>query len=54
MILNKLGEGRARGTSVNVPLAPHSGDTDFLDAFERVVPAALDAFAPVVARLAGK
>ena len=44
--IDELGEGAARGTSVNVPLVPHSGDADFLDAFERVVPAALDAFEP--------
>lgn len=44
--IDEIGEGAARGTSVNVPLAPHSGDSDFLAAFERVVPPALDAFAP--------
>jgi acetoin utilization protein AcuC len=44
--IGEVGEGRARGTSVNVPLAPTSGDTDLLDAYERVVPSAVTAFAP--------
>jgi acetoin utilization protein AcuC len=42
----EIGEGAGKGTSVNVPLEPYTGDESFLEAFDAVVPAALRAFAP--------
>lgn len=42
------GQGAAFGTAVNVPLEPATDDVSWLEAFDRVVPAALDAFAPDV------
>lgn len=42
----EIGEGEGKGTSVNVPLEPYTGDESFLEAFDTVVPAALRAFAP--------
>jgi acetoin utilization protein AcuC len=45
---DEVGEGDARGTSLNVPLSPATPGPVWLDAFEAVVPPALDAFAPDV------
>lgn len=42
----ELGKGAGRGTSVNVPLEPFTEDDSFLECFEAVVPAALEAFRP--------
>ena len=41
---NEIGEGDARGTSLNVPLPPATPGESWMDAFEAVVPPALDAF----------
>ncbi len=46
--IDELGLGAARGTSLNVPLMPYTEDASYLDAFERVVPEALDRFKPDV------
>ncbi|MBE0428596.1 MAG: acetoin utilization protein AcuC [Thermoleophilia bacterium] len=43
-----IGEGRARGTSINLPLAPHTGDDLFLKAFDELVPPLTRAFRPDV------
>ncbi|MPZ87335.1 MAG: acetoin utilization protein AcuC [Nitriliruptorales bacterium] len=45
---NEIGSGDARGTSLNVPLAPSTPGVVYLEAFDSVVPAALDAFKPEV------
>ena len=45
---DEIGEGDARGTSLNVPLPPSTPGAEYLEAFDAVVPAALDAFAPDV------
>ena len=45
---DEIGAGDARGTSLNVPLPPATPGDVYLDAFEAVVPAALDAFKPDV------
>ena len=45
---DEIGTGDARGTSLNVPLPPSTPGTEYLEAFEAVVPPALDAFAPDV------
>lgn len=45
---DEVGSGDARGTSLNVPLAPSTTGEVYLEAFEAVVPAALDAFRPDV------
>ncbi len=42
----EIGGDDALGTAVNVPLEPMTDGDSFLDAFDRVVPAALRAFAP--------
>jgi acetoin utilization protein AcuC len=46
--VDEVGEGDARGTSVNVPLPPLTGDDDWLRAFEEVVPPLVEAFRPAV------
>jgi acetoin utilization protein AcuC len=46
--IDETGAGDARGTSVNVPLPPMAGDQAILDAVERIVVPALDAFRPDV------
>ncbi|MPZ72673.1 MAG: acetoin utilization protein AcuC [Nitriliruptorales bacterium] len=45
---SEVGEGDARGTSLNVPLPPATAGDAYLEAFEAVVPPALDAFRPEV------
>jgi acetoin utilization protein AcuC len=45
---DEIGEGDARGTSLNVPLAPGTDGAPWLEAFDAVVPPALDAFRPDV------
>ena len=42
----EVGRGDGRGLSVNVPLEPFTEDESFLDAFELVVPRALQVFRP--------
>jgi acetoin utilization protein AcuC len=44
----EIGAGDAVGTSLNVPLAPSTPGEVYMEAFEAVVPPALDAFAPDV------
>lgn len=44
--LDEIGEGDARGTSVNVPLLPHTTGPSWLECFETVVPEVLHAFKP--------
>jgi acetoin utilization protein AcuC len=44
----EIGEGEARGTSLNLPLAPATPGPVYLEAFDAVVPDALDAFDPDV------
>ena len=44
--IQELGQGRAAGLSVNVPLEPFTGPQDYLEAFEAVVPKALEWFKP--------
>jgi acetoin utilization protein AcuC len=46
--IQELGSGSARGLSVNVPLEPFTGASDYLEAFEAVVPRALAWFSPDV------
>ena len=46
--IQELGEGSARGTSVNIPLEPFTESGDYLEAFEAVVPQALAWFSPDV------
>lgn len=43
---DEIGTGDAVGTSINVPLPPHTGEGDYLWALERVLPAVAKAFAP--------
>lgn len=45
---DEIGTGDARGTSLNVPLEPGITGPIWLEAFDAVVPDALDAFAPEV------
>lgn len=45
---DELGEGGAKGTSVNVPLLPFTGDDDYLWALEEVLTKAAGAFRPDV------
>lgn len=42
----ETGRDAGRGTAVNVPLEPFTEDASFLSAFDRVVPRALEVFAP--------
>jgi acetoin utilization protein AcuC len=44
----ELGAGDAKGTKVNVPLPPHTGDEGWLRAFEEVVPPLVEAWEPTV------
>jgi acetoin utilization protein AcuC len=45
---DEIGTGDARGTSLNVPLAPGTAREVYLETFDAVVPDALDAFGPQV------
>jgi acetoin utilization protein AcuC len=42
----ETGSGDAKGTALNVPLAPYTGDDAFLWAFNEVVPRAIETFQP--------
>ncbi|MBI2304437.1 MAG: acetoin utilization protein AcuC [Chloroflexi bacterium] len=44
--VTEMGRGRGLGYSVNLPLAPHTGDAVYLWAFQEVVPPLLSAFKP--------
>jgi acetoin utilization protein AcuC len=46
--VGELGQGRARGYSVNLPLFPYTSDDVYLDAFRQVVPPLIRAFGPDV------
>lgn len=46
--VEELGEGDARGTSVNIPLPPGVGDEGWLASFTAVVPPLVEAFDPGV------
>ena len=46
--IQELGTGPARGLSVNVPLEPFTEAESYLEAFESVVPRALEEFSPHV------
>lgn len=46
--VSDMGRGRARGTKVNVPLPPGTGNAPWLRAFEAVVPPLVRAFRPAV------
>lgn len=46
--VDELGEGDARGTKVNVPLPPNTGDDGWLAAFRQVVPPLVEAFEPEI------
>lgn len=44
----EIGAGQARGTKVNVPLPPYTGDEGWLRAFEEIVPPLVEAWKPSV------
>jgi acetoin utilization protein AcuC len=46
--IHELGTGPARGLSLNIPLEPFTESESYLEAFEAVVPRALEQFAPHV------
>jgi acetoin utilization protein AcuC len=46
--VEEIGKGAGKGFSLNVPLAPSTESASYLDAFERVVPHALQHFQPDV------
>jgi len=45
---NEIGEGEGTGFSVNIPLAPYSGDDIMVSAFDQVVPPLMEAYKPQV------
>ena len=51
--IDELGEGAGRGTAINMPFEQHTDDTSFLEAFEAIVPLALERFAPDVLIIPG-
>ncbi|MBW3624350.1 MAG: acetoin utilization protein AcuC [Armatimonadetes bacterium] len=42
----EIGQGEARGTAINIPLAPYTSDDTFLWVFHEVVPRAIEEFQP--------
>lgn len=44
--IDEIGEGAARGTSVNIPLLPETRGENWLECLERVLPDVLEAFKP--------
>jgi acetoin utilization protein AcuC len=46
--IDELGDGDARGTKVNLPLPPFTGDDLWLGAFQEIVPPLVEAWAPDV------
>jgi acetoin utilization protein AcuC len=46
--IHELGSGLGRGLKLNIPLEPFTEGESYLEAFEQVVPAALDQFQPGV------
>ena len=47
-LVEEFGEGEGRGYSVNIPLAPYTGDETYLMAFREVVPPLIESFQPDV------
>jgi len=45
---NEIGEGKAKGLKINVPLPPKVNDKLYLEAFHRIVPAALRSYEPEI------
>jgi acetoin utilization protein AcuC len=46
--VDEMGGGEAKGTKVNVPLSPYTGDEEWLWAFQQVVPPLVEAWKPDV------
>ena len=46
--VGETGRGDGEGYSVNIPLAPHTSDRAYLDAFDAIVPPLVEAFKPDV------
>jgi acetoin utilization protein AcuC len=46
--VEEMGAGEAKGTKVNVPLPPYTGDDGWLRAFEEIVPPLVEAWNPSV------
>jgi acetoin utilization protein AcuC len=46
--IHELGEGVGRGLTINVPLEAFTEGESYLEAFERIVPAAVESFGPQV------
>jgi len=46
--IHELGEGMGRGLKINVPLEPFTDSESYLEAFEMIVPRALESFGPHV------
>ena len=46
--VDEIGAGQAKGTKVNVPLSPYTGDDGWLRAFEAVVPPLVTSWKPTV------
>jgi acetoin utilization protein AcuC len=45
---NEIGEGKAKGLKINIPLPPNVNDELYLEAFHRIVPAALRSYEPEI------
>ena len=45
---NEIGEGKAKGLKINIPLPPNTNDNLYLEAFHRIVPAALKSYEPEI------
>jgi len=45
---NEIGEGKATGLKINIPLPPNVNDKLYLEAFHRIVPAALRSYEPEI------
>ena len=45
---NEIGEGKAKGLKINIPLPPKVNDKLYLEAFHRIVPAALRSYEPEI------
>lgn len=45
---NEIGEGKATGLKINIPLPPNVNDKLYLEAFYRIVPAALRSYEPEI------
>jgi acetoin utilization protein AcuC len=45
---NEIGEGKAKGLKINIPLPPNINDKLYLEAFHRIVPVALRSYEPEI------